>query len=270
MTTMRDLSDTISAQQAELERLREEVARWRRAYERGSKRDIAFSNSEKEVEPLYTALDQTESEAARTEVPGTYPYTRGIHPTGYRGKLWTMRQFAGFGSATDTNARFKFLLAHGQTGLSTAFDFPTLMGYDSDHERSLGEVGQVAVAISSLADMETLMDGIPMGDVSTSMTINWPAPVVLAFYIACGENQGVDAKALRGTVQNDILKEYQAQHAWLVPAEPALRMIADVMGHCAKHVPQFNTISISGYHIREAGSTPAQELAFTLATGVED
>jgi methylmalonyl-CoA mutase N-terminal domain/subunit len=187
----------------------------------------------------------------------------------YRGRLWTMRQFAGFGSAKQTNERFKFLLAHGQTGLSTAFDFPTLMGYDSDHARSLGEVGQVGVAISSLEDMETLMDGIPMGEVSTSMTINGPAPVVLAFYVACGENQGVDPKQLRGTVQNDILKEYQAQHAWLVPAEPALRMITDVMGYCARRVPQWNTISISGYHIREAGSTAAQELAFTLANGME-
>jgi methylmalonyl-CoA mutase N-terminal domain/subunit len=201
--------------------------------------------------------------------PGQFPFTRGVHATMYRGRLWTMRQFAGFGSAQQTNERFKFLLAHGQTGLSTAFDFPTLMGYDSDHERSLGEVGQVGVAISSLQDMETLMDGIPMGDVSTSMTINGPAPILLAFYIACGENQGVDPKALRGTVQNDILKEYQAQHAWLVPAEPALRMITDVMGYCARHVPQWNTISISGYHIREAGSTAAQELAFTLANGME-
>src|SRR5258706_12212274 len=180
-----------------------------------------------------------------------------------------MRQFAGFGSARQTNERFKFLLAHGQTGLSTAFDFPTLMGYDSDHERSRGEVGQVGVAISSLQDMQPLFDGIPMNEVSTSMTINGPAPIVLAFYIACGERQGVDGKLLRGTVQNDILKEYQAQHAWLVPVEPALRMITDVMGYCSTHVPQWNTISISGYHIREAGSTAAQELAFTLANGME-
>jgi methylmalonyl-CoA mutase N-terminal domain/subunit len=187
----------------------------------------------------------------------------------YRGRLWTMRQFAGFGTARQTNERFQYLLAHGQTGLSTAFDFPTLMGYDSDHERSRGEVGQVGVAISSLRDMETLMEGIPMAEVSTSMTINGPAPILLAFYIACGERQGVDPKKLRGTVQNDILKEYQAQHAWLVPPEPALRMITDVMGHCARKVPQWNTISISGYHIREAGSTAAQELAFTLANGME-
>src|SRR5262249_5660577 len=201
--------------------------------------------------------------------PGTYPFTRGVYPSMYRGRLWTMRQFAGFGTAAETNERFRYLLAHGQTGLSTAFDFPTLMGYDSDHARSLGEVGQVGVAISSLEDMETLMSGIPMGKVSTSMTINGPAPIVLAFYIACGENQGVAKKDLRGTVQNDILKEYQAQHAWLVPAEPALRMITDVMGYCAASVPQWNTISISGYHTREAGSTGAQELAFTLANGME-
>src|SRR5258706_2358184 len=269
MTAMRDLSDTISAQQAELERLREEVARWRRAYERGSKRDIAFSNSEKEVEPLYTALDQTESEAARTEVPGTYPYTRGIHPTGYRGKLWTMRQFAGFGSATDTNARFKFLLAHGQTGLSTAFDFPTLMGYDSDHPRSEGEVGKTGVAISSLADMEVLFGGIPMGDVSTSMTINGPAIIIWAFYVAAAEKQGVASEQLRGTIQNDILKEYMAQHAWCFPIEPALRLIVDCFEWGATHAPLWNTISISGYHIREAGATAAQELAFTLADGFE-
>src|SRR5260221_3745488 len=252
MTTMRDLSDTIRAQQAELERLREEVERWRRAYERGSKRDIAFSNSEKEVEPLYTALDQTESEAARTEVPGTYPYTRGIHPTGYRGKLLTMRQFAGFGSATDTNARFKFLLAHGQTGLSTAFDFPTLMGYDSDHPRSEGEVGKTGVAISSLADMEVLFGGIPMGDVSTSMTINGPAIIIWAFYVAAAEKQGVASEQLRGTIQNDILQEYMAQHAWCFPIEPALRLIVDCFEWGATHAPLWNTISISGYHIREA------------------
>jgi methylmalonyl-CoA mutase N-terminal domain/subunit len=180
-----------------------------------------------------------------------------------------MRQFAGFGSAAQTNERFKFLLEHGQTGLSTAFDFPTLMGYDSDDEISLGEVGQVGVAISSLRDMQALFDGIPMGEVSTSMTINGPAPIMLAFYIAAAERQGVDPKILRGTIQNDILKEYQAQHAWLVAPEPALRMISDMIAYCVKHVPRWNTISISGYHIREAGSTAGQELAFTLANGME-
>ena len=201
--------------------------------------------------------------------PGQFPFTRGVHPTMYRGRLWTMRQFAGFGSSRQTNERFKFLLAHGQTGLSTAFDFPTLMGYDSDHERSQGEVGQVGAAISCLGDMETLFRGIPMGEISTSMTINGPAPIMLAFYIAAGERQGVDPRQLRGTLQNDILKEYQAQHAWLVPCEPALRMITDGFAYCAERVPQFNSISISGYHIREAGSTAAQELAFCLANGFE-
>ena len=201
--------------------------------------------------------------------PGQFPYTRGVHPTMYRGRLWTMRQFAGFGTARETNERFKFLLEHGQTGLSVAFDFPTLMGRDSDDEMCRGEVGQVGVAISSLADMEQLFDGIPMGEVSTSMTINGPAPILLAFYIACAERQGVDPAVIRGTVQNDILKEYQAQHAWLVPPEPALRMITDVMEYCSTRVPKWNTISISGYHIREAGSTAAQELAFTLANGLE-
>jgi methylmalonyl-CoA mutase N-terminal domain/subunit len=245
-------------------------ALWEAALAEAKLRGVEFTTiSGQKLEALYGPEDAHVDPAADLGYPGQFPFTRGVHATMYRARLWTMRQFAGFGSAKQTNERFKFLLAHGQTGLSTAFDFPTLMGYDSDHERSFGEVGQVGVAISSLADMETLMDGIPMGDVSTSMTINGPAPVVLAFYIACGENQGVAAKDLRGTVQNDILKEYQAQHAWLVPAEPALRMITDVMGHCAKHVPQFNTISISGYHIREAGSTAAQELAFTLANGME-
>jgi methylmalonyl-CoA mutase N-terminal domain/subunit len=245
-------------------------AMWEEALAEAKLRGVDFTTiSGHKLKALYGPEDAGTDPAADLGFPGQFPFTRGVHATMYRGRLWTMRQFAGFGSAKQTNERFKFLLAHGQTGLSTAFDFPTLMGYDSDHERSLGEVGQVGVAISSLADMETLMDGIPMGEVSTSMTINGPAPVVLAFYIACGENQGVDPKDLRGTVQNDILKEYQAQHAWLVPAEPALRMITDVMGYCAGHVPQWNTISISGYHIREAGSTAAQELAFTLANGME-
>ncbi len=245
-------------------------ALWEQALAGAKLRGADFTTiSGHELEALYGPDDARIDPDRDLGLPGQFPFTRGVHATMYRGRLWTMRQFAGFGSARQTNERFKFLLAHGQTGLSTAFDFPTLMGYDSDHERSFGEVGQVGVAISSLQDMETLMDGIPMGDVSTSMTINGPAPILLAFYIACGENQGVDPKALRGTVQNDILKEYQAQHAWLVPAEPALRMITDVMGYCATNVPQWNTISISGYHIREAGSTAAQELAFTLANGME-
>jgi methylmalonyl-CoA mutase N-terminal domain/subunit len=245
-------------------------ALWEQALAGARLRDVEFTTiSGAPLAPLYGPEDVAGDPARDLGLPGQFPFTRGVHPSMYRGRLWTMRQFAGFGSARQTNERFQFLLAHGQTGLSTAFDFPTLMGYDSDHERSLGEVGQVGVAISSLADMETLMAGIPMEQVSTSMTINGPAPILLAFYIAAGERQGVSPDRLRGTVQNDILKEYQAQHAWLVPPEPALRMITDVMGHCARHVPQWNTISISGYHIREAGSTAAQELAFTLANGLE-
>jgi len=261
------LESKIEEQSAELRLLRKEVAEWRRKYESGELRDIAFTNSEKEVQALYTPLDAAETSADALGMPGIYPYTRGVHATGYRGKLWTMRQFAGFGSARDTNERYKFLLEHGQTGLSVAFDFPTLMGYDSDHPRSEGEVGKCGVAISSLADMETLFDGIPLDQVSTSMTINGPAVILYCFYIAAAEKQGVDSRKLRGTIQNDILKEYMAQHAWVYPIEPALRLIVDCFEWSAEHVPQWNTISISGYHIREAGATAAQELAFTLADG---
>ena len=203
----------------------------------------------------------------RLGAPGDFPFTRGIHPTMYRGKLWTMRQFAGFGSAEDTNRRYHFLLEHGQTGLSVAFDFPTLMGYDSDHPRAEGEVGRCGVAISSLADMEDLFRGIPLDQVSTSMTINGPAAILFCFYVAAAERQGVSSDKLRGTVQNDILKEYMAQHAWVYPVEPALKIIVDMFEWCAEHAPLWNTISISGYHIREAGATAAQELAFTLANG---
>ena len=267
MTSMRELTDRDADDRSEIERLRAEVAAWRAAYDAGRLRDIAFTNSAREVDPLYTALDVGDASAARLGVPGAYPYTRGIHPTGYRGRLWTMRQFAGFGSARDTNERFKFLLDHGQTGLSTAFDFPTLMGYDSDSPRSEGEVGKTGVAISSLADMEVLFDGIPLDEVSTSMTINGPAIILWAFYIAAAEKQGVDSSRLRGTIQNDILKEYMAQHAWCFPIEPALRLIVDCFEWGAVHAPLWNTISISGYHIREAGATAAQELAFTLADG---
>jgi len=223
-----------------------------------------------ERKPLYTADDLAgEGFDARRALgaPGEYPFTRGIHPTMYRGKLWTMRQFAGFGSAEDTNQRYKFLLEHGQTGLSVAFDFPTLMGYDSDHPRAEGEVGKCGVAISSLADMEDLFRGIPLDRVSTSMTINGPAAMLFCFYVAAAEKQGVSADKLRGTVQNDILKEYMAQHAWVYPVEPALKIIVDMFEWCAGHAPLWNTISISGYHIREAGATAAQELAFTLANG---
>jgi len=267
VTSIREELDSNLDDRAELERLRAEVAAWRQAYEKGRLREIGFGNSEGEVDALYTPLDVLDADPARLGVPGAYPYTRGIHPTGYRGKLWTMRQFAGFGSASDTNARFKFLLAHGQTGLSTAFDFPTLMGYDSDHPRSEGEVGKTGVAISSLADMEVLFDGIPLDQVSTSMTINGPAIIIWAFYVAAAEKQGVDSRQLRGTIQNDILKEYMAQHAWCFPIEPALRLIVDCFEWGATHAPLWNTVSISGYHIREAGATAAQELAFTLADG---
>ncbi|MCB9908919.1 MAG: methylmalonyl-CoA mutase [Planctomycetes bacterium] len=233
-------------------------------------RDANFTTiSGTPLAPVYGPADGEQDPDENLGLPGQYPYTRGVHPSMYRGRLWTMRQFAGFGAAHETNQRFQFLLKAGQTGLSVAFDFPTLMGYDSDDEISAGEVGQVGVSISSLRDMEALFEGIPMDQVSTSMTINGPAPIMLAFYIACAEKKGIDPKALRGTIQNDILKEYQAQHAWLVPPEPALRMITDVMAYCTEHVPQWNTISISGYHIREAGSTAAQELAFTLANGME-
>jgi methylmalonyl-CoA mutase N-terminal domain/subunit len=243
---------------------------WEQALAGSKLRDVDFTTlSGAQLKAIYGPEDVELDPERDLGWPGQFPYTRGVHPSMYRGRLWTMRQFAGFGSARQTNERFKYLLKHGQTGLSTAFDFPTLMGYDSDHERSLGEVGQVGVAIASLEDMETLMEGIPMDQVSTSMTINGPAPILLAFYVAAGERAGVAPEKLRGTVQNDILKEYQAQHAWLVPPEPALRMITDVMAYCAERVPQWNTISISGYHIREAGSTAAQELAFTLANGME-
>jgi len=262
-----ELIATIEEQSAELRLLRQEVAEWRKKYDKGELRDIGFNNSEKEVQPIYTPLDTADTSAEALGMPGVYPYTRGVHPTGYRGRLWTMRQFAGFGSARDTNERYKFLLAHGQTGLSVAFDFPTLMGYDSDHPRSEGEVGKCGVAISSLADMEMLFDGIPLDQVSTSMTINGPAVILYCFYIAAAEKQGVDSHKLRGTIQNDILKEYMAQHAWVYPIEPALRLIVDCFEWSAEHVPQWNTISISGYHIREAGATAAQELAFTLADG---
>ena len=223
-------------------------------------------NSDKEVAPVYTLLDVLPGDPLALPLPGDFPYTRGIHPTGYRGRLWTMRQFAGFGTAKETNQRFKFLLEHGQTGLSTAFDFPTLMGYDSDHARSEGEVGKTGVAISSLADMETLFEGIPLDQVSTSMTINGPAVILFCFYVAAAEKQGVRPDQIMGTVQNDILKEYMAQHAWVYPIEPALRLIVDLFEWGATNTPKWNTVSISGYHIREAGATAAQELAFVVSS----
>ena len=261
--------ERLSEQEVELERLRAEVAAWRaRAAALPVRTEADFSSvSGRSVEPVYTALDLPPDVIAATGLPGSFPYTRGIHPTMYRGRLWTMRQFAGFGTAEDTNERYKFLLERGQTGLSVAFDFPTLMGYDSDHPRSEGEVGKCGVAISSLADMETLFDGIPLNRVSTSMTINGPAAMLFCFYVAAAEKQGVSIAELQGTIQNDILKEYMAQHAWIYPAEPALKIIVDLFEWAAEHTPNWNTISISGYHIREAGATAAQELAFTLANG---
>ncbi|HEY5660688.1 MAG TPA: methylmalonyl-CoA mutase family protein [Gaiellaceae bacterium] len=220
-----------------------------------------------ENEPLYTP-DNVEIDYERDlGFPGAYPFTRGVYPSMYRGRLWTMRQFAGFGTAEETNARFRYLLEHGQTGLSTAFDMPTLMGYDSDHARSLGEVGREGVAVDSLDDMETLFAGIPLAEVSTSMTVNSPAAMLLAFYLCVGEQQGASRAALRGTIQTDILKEYIAQKEWIFPPEPSMRLVIDMIEFCAKEMPLWHPISISGYHIREAGSTAAQELAFTLADG---
>ena len=220
-----------------------------------------------EVAPLYTAADVELDYERDLGFPGAFPFTRGVYETMYRGRPWTMRQFAGFGTAAETNARFRYLLEHGQTGLSTAFDMPTLMGYDSDHPRSEGEVGREGVAIDSLEDMATLFEGIPLGEVSTSMTINSPAAILLAFYVCVGERQGVPREALRGTVQTDILKEYIAQKEFIFPPEPSMRLVTDMVEWCARELPQMHPVSISGYHIREAGSTAAQELAFTLANG---
>jgi methylmalonyl-CoA mutase, N-terminal domain len=242
---------------------------WRRGlYEQKPERDALFTTiSGLDVEPLYTP-DNVEIDYERDlGYPGVYPYTRGVYPSMYRGRLWTMRQFAGFGTAEETNERFRYLLEHGQTGLSTAFDMPTLMGYDSDHSKSLGEVGREGVAIDSLEDMEQLFAGIPLGEVSTSMTINAPAAMLLAFYICVAEKQGVPRDQLRGTIQTDILKEYIAQKEWIFPPEPSMRLCVDMIEFCAREVPRWHPVSISGYHIREAGSTAAQELAFTLADG---
>ncbi|MBI5114908.1 methylmalonyl-CoA mutase family protein [Candidatus Poribacteria bacterium] len=242
---------------------------WEESYKRAKRRNCKFMTvSSEEVDPLYTPENLADFDYDRDlGYPGQFPFTRGVHPTMYRGQLWTMRQFAGMGSARDTNQRYHFLLDHGQTGLSVAFDMPTLMGYDSDHPFSEGEVGRCGVAIDSVEDMSALFEGIPLGKVSTSMTINGPASVLFAFYIVAGERQGVAPEKLRGTIQNDILKEYIAQKSWLVPPAPSMRIITDIMAFAADHVPQWNTISISGYHIREAGSTALQELAFTLADG---
>ncbi|MEW6062157.1 MAG: methylmalonyl-CoA mutase family protein [Bacteroidota bacterium] len=232
-------------------------------------RNVKFTSvSGNPVQILYTPEDVKEiNYLAEIGFPGEFPYTRGIHYTGYRGKLWTMRQFAGFGTPEDTNQRFKYLLEHGQTGLSTAFDLPTLMGRDADDPLSEGEVGICGVSVSSLADMETLFKDIPLDKVTTSMTINAPAAMMLAFYIVVAEKQGVKSQQLRGTIQNDILKEYIAQKEWIYPPTPSMRIITDMFRYCSKELPLFNPISVSGYHIREAGSTAVQELAFTLADG---
>ncbi len=231
-------------------------------------REAEFSTiSGQEIEPLYTEADLAPDAEERLGEPGAYPFTRGPYPSMYRGRLWTMRQFAGFGTVEETNERFHYLLDHGQTGLSTAFDMPTLMGYDSDHARSLGEVGREGVAVDTLADMERLFEGIPLGGVTTSMTINAPAAILLAFYVLVGEKQGVPAEKLGGTIQTDILKEYIAQKEWCFPIEPAMRLVTDMIEWCTESMPRWHPVSISGYHIREAGSTAQQELAFTLKDG---
>jgi methylmalonyl-CoA mutase N-terminal domain/subunit len=223
-----------------------------------------------EVNRLYTPADVADVDFERdVSFPGEFPYTRGIHPTGYRGKLWTMRQFAGFGTPEETNARFKYLLEHGQTGLSVAYDLPALMGYDADSPLSEGEVGKCGVAVSSLADMEVLFDGIPLEQVTVSQTINAPASVLLAMYFVVAEKQGADFKKISGTLQNDILKEYIAQKEWIYPIRPAMKLVIDTFEFCTRHVPKYNPISVSGYHIREAGATALQELAFTLRDGIE-
>src|SRR4051794_23800745 len=230
-----------------------------------------FENvSLEEVNRLYTPADTAEIDFERdTSFPGEFPYTRGIHPTGYRGKLWTMRQFAGFGTPEETNARFKYLMQQGQTGLSVAYDLPALMGYDADSPLSEGEVGKCGVAVSSLADMEVLFDGIPLEEVTVSQTINAPASVLLAMYLVVAEKQGADFRKISGTLQNDILKEYIAQKEWIYPIRPAMKLVIDTFEFCTKNVPKYNPISVSGYHIREAGATALQELAFTLRDGIE-
>jgi methylmalonyl-CoA mutase N-terminal domain/subunit len=249
-------------------RARDPKEAWKEDFESGQTRDDGIETSTISgipLQPLYTSADLPRRPE---ELPGQFPYTRGIHPSGYRGRLWTMRQFSGFATAEETNRRYKYLLANGQTGLSVAFDMPTLMGQDSDAPTSRGEIGHCGVAIDSLADMETLFQGIPLADITTSMTINSPAAILLCMYIAVAEEQGVPASRLGGTLQNDILKEFIAQKEFIFPPGPSMRLVVDSIEYCAKEVPQWNTISISGYHIREAGSTAAQELAFTLADGM--
>ena len=266
--------DGLGLDDAGLATLRADIARWR---------STTLADAEKKVAPrspkfttwsgvpvpdLVTPAEKNPDHKADLGLPGEFPFTRGVQPNMYRGRLWTMRMFAGFGTPEQTNQRFKYLLAQGQTGLSTAFDFPTLMGYDSDSPRSLGEVGMCGVAVDTLRDMEVLFDGIPLDKVTTSMTINGPAIVLLCFYIALADKRGVPRSKIGGTVQNDCLKEFIAQHAWLVPPRPAMRIVTDMIEFCSREVPKWNSVSISGYHIREAGATAAQELAFTLADGL--
>ncbi len=261
--------------QGKLESMREAMDEWerttlRRALDAWPERYAEFvTTSGEPVKRLFTPDDVAGLDYQRDlGFPGQYPFTRGVHPTMYRGRLWTMRMFAGFGSAEETNERYKYLLAHGETGLSVAFDFPTLYGYDTDHPLAEGEFGKCGVAVSSLADMEMLFSGIPVDRITTSMTINGPAAVIWAMYIAAAERRGIPMDALGGTIQNDILKEYIAQKSWLLPPEPSMRLIVDTFEFGSQYLPKWNTISISGYHIREAGSTAAQELAFTLADGL--
>jgi len=261
----------------ELDRIREAKAEWddeqvQPTVDRFGERKETFTTDTegREVDRLYTPADVADLDYREDlGFPGEEPYTRGVYSTGYRGRLWTMRQYAGMGTAAETNERFHYLLDEGQTGLSMAFDLPTQMGYDSDDQMAAGEVGKTGVAIDSLRDMERVFEGIPLDEVSTSMTINAPASVLLAMYIAVGDQQGVDRKQLRGTIQNDVLKEYIARNTFIFPPEPSMRLITDIFEFCAAETPNFNTISISGYHIREAGSTAAQEIAFTLGNGVE-
>jgi methylmalonyl-CoA mutase N-terminal domain/subunit len=247
-----------------------DLARWERdTFGRTPERDAPFSTMSGEpVKPLYTEADLPADPDAAIGLPGEYPFTRGVYGSMYRGRLWTMRQFAGFGTAAETNRRFRYLLNHGQTGLSTAFDMPSLMGLDSDHPRSEGEVGREGVAVDSLDDMETLFSGIPLDEVTVSMTINAPAAIMLAFYVVAAERQGIGPERLGGTIQTDILKEYIAQKEWCFPVDPAMRLVGDMIEWCSVHMPRWHPVSISGYHIREAGSTAAQELAFTLKDGL--
>jgi methylmalonyl-CoA mutase, N-terminal domain len=265
---MPEIKEESSPVELELERWRQE--KLEPVLEKHPERKQSFQTvSLEEVDRLYTPADVETDFSNDISFPGQFPYTRGIHPTGYRGKLWTMRQFAGFSTPEETNSRFKYLLEHGQTGLSVAYDLPTLMGYDADSELSEGEVGKCGVAVSSLADMEVLFDGIPLEKVTVSQTINAPASVLLAMYLVVAEKQNASWSRISGTLQNDILKEYIAQKEWIYPIKPAMKLVVDTFEFCTEHVPRYNPVSVSGYHIREAGATALQELAFTLRDGIE-